>query len=353
MVQGTTRQLLPRAWAAGALTFVLGLTFAAGAALALDKRPLRWASKGFSADADAIEHLTIRGEDGRGHDVFLRWSMANAAQRDGDLEITVRVESNKGTLYAKKTYNSKQFRVDSGQLGLTAGENNVRVEGDVLHVQFALGDIRGQGTVALPGSGLHMESKGKGGFVERTLLSPWGRLQLAVGHKDGRSAEVDARVFAVHEASSVEAHRTFDRSVQLHKVGKGEIALVDYVVLPSDRGGKPLGFVALRKGNEKFVGAVTSEQLGDLHPDGKTGYKIPYLITVKAGAGEGEATVTLTTNRMMGRKDDLAKLPYLARKAVGLLLKPFTFTLEGDWASSGTGVPSVSGRGQYRYGQVR
>lgn len=353
MLQTTTSKTRPRGWLPLCSAAVLCLTLFAATASALDKRPLRWAGKGFSGDSDAIEHLTIRGNDTKGNDVFLRWSIANAAQRDGDLEVTVRVESNGGTLYAKKTFSSRQFKVESGQLGITAGENTVRVDGDVLQIQFALGDIRGQGTVALPGAGLHMESKGNGGFIERTLLSPWGRLQLAVGHKDGRSAEVDARVFAVHEASSVEAHRTFDRSVQLHKVGKGEVVLVDYVVLPSERGGKTLGFVALRKGNEKFVGTVAGEQLGDLHPDAKTGYKVPFLITVKAGGGGSEATVTLTTNRVLGRKDDLAKLPYIARKAVGLLLKPFTFTLEGDWATAGEGVPSLTGRGQYRYGQVR
>jgi hypothetical protein len=353
MLQTETKTNRHRSWLALCLGLGLLLTFAASTASALNKRPLRWAGKGFSADSDAVEHLTIRGTDSKGHDIFLRWSMANAAQRDGDLEVTVRVESNKGTLYAKKTYSSKQFRVDSAQLGLTAGENSLKVDGDVLQIQFALGDIRGQGTVALPGAGLHMESKGNGGFIERTLLSPWGRLQLAVGHKDGRSTEVDARVFAVHEASSVPAHRTFDRSVQLHEFRKGEVALIDYVVLPSERGGKPLGFIALRKGNTKFVAVVTQELLAELHPDSKTGYKVPWLITVKAGSGDGEATVTLTTNRLMGRKDDLAKLPYLARKAVGLLLKPFTFTLEGDWASSGAGVPSVSGRGLFRYGQVR
>lgn len=335
------------------LTVLLMLPTLAASALAAPAA-LRWSGKGFSRNGNAIEHLTIRGSDGKGRETFLRFSFANAAYRDGGLEITAKFETAAGKFYAKKTYPRGKYTVDGGRLGLRAGGNVIVTDGNTMKISLALGDIRGEGTLQLRGPPAHAASGGKGGLIERDLLTAWGALRVGIGHRDGRGADVQATVFAVHEASTVAAHRIYDRSVQLHRVAPGRVALVDYIVMPAERGAKPLGFVAIRGGKTQFVGLVGQERRSAEHRDGRTGYQVPWGVEVHASQGGHAATVKLAATRQAGRKDDLAKLPYLARKAVGLLFKPYTFTLDGSYEGVMAGQPdAVQGRSRWRYAQTR
>lgn len=335
-------------------TAVLLLWLTPALAAARSPSAMRWSGTGFARNGNAIEHLTIRGQDAKGHQVFIRFSMANAAYRGGELEVTLRVETKQGTLYEKKTFAKGSFQVDSDKLGITAGPNQLSMDGDKAVLRFALGALRAEGTLELRGSALHTASGGSGGLIERDLITPWGRLQLAIGHKDGRSLQLDATVFAVREASTVTAHRVFDRSVQLHRIGGGQVAIVDYIVMPSERGGKPLGFMALKGKGTSFVGEVSEETRQAQHRDGATSYMVPWSVAVKAQRAAVAAELTMTASRQVSRKDDLAKLPYLARKTVGMLFKPFTFVLDGVFTGGVVdAVARVDGHSRWNYAQTR
>lgn len=315
---------------------------------------LRWSGKGFARDGDAIEHVTIRGTDSAGRAIFLRYSLANAAFRDGSLEITARIATSAGAIKGKATYKRGHYSIRGDGFGITAGQNTIRAEGDTLHIHIEISGHIADATLKLRGTPVHVSSRGKDGLIERDLLSPWGKLDLQATLRGGKTGTLKATVFAVHEASTCSAHRIYDRCVQVHTSTPGQTTLVDYIVMPPERGSKPLGFVALRGNGLAFSGAVQSETRGDTRRDGKTGYQVPYAVQIVAARGARVAKVLLGATRQLSRKDDLASLPYLARKAVALLFKPFTFTLDGTFLGSVAGeAATLDGKVKWRYAQTR
>jgi hypothetical protein len=160
-------------------------------------------------------------------------------------------------------------------------------------------------------------------------MAPLGKLSVQCSDSSGRTFETSATAYAVHEASTATAHKIYDRSVQVFDFGNPHL-VVDYIVLPSERGGRPLGFlVAVGKG-KSFAGEVVKETREQEKVDGKMDYQVPYLVNVLAKRGAARAAIKLTGDKQVGREDDLADLSWAARKAVGMLMHPITYTIKGN-----------------------
>ncbi len=325
------------------LVATLVLLIATSASAHLPKRPLRWANAGFARHSQAVEHVTLRGADERGNRTFIRFSMANAGYKKGRLTITVLQGVGAKRVYGKQTFNPGSYAVFEDRFGLQAGGNVLEVKGGKLHMRFQLGELTGTATLTPRGSGLTLNDRGPSGWIRRDLLTPWAKLSVDLRDSKGLTAKLDSTVFAVHEASTIKAHRTYDRVVQLHQVRGSRLTVVDYLVGPEERQRRPLGFVIVRGGGQRFVGRVTREERTAERNDRGNGYKVPWHIAVHAEHRGKVADVQLTTGRQVARQDDLAKLGFFARKAVGLLIHPYTYTLAGTWKAAITSATAAPG----------
>lgn len=337
----------------------------------LPKRPLHWAGTNFAKHSQAVEHLTLRGADSRGNRTFIRYSMANAGYKKGKLTITVLQRTPAGTLYGKQTFKRGRYTVFRDHFGLRAGGNVMEVKGGKLMMTFQLKGVTGTAVMTPRGSGLSLKDRDSSGWLRRTLLSPWAKVEVDLRNPKGQTAKMKTTVFAVHEASTLKAHRTYDRVVQFHKVRGGRVAVVDYIVAPTERKHRPLGFVILRGGGQRFVGKVTEERRTAERLDKRNDYRVPWQIDVRASRRGKTADVRLTTSRQVSRKDDLAKMGFFARKAVGMLIHPYTYTLAGTWSATVQAAPTapktaaaaaapaaaapvaVTGKARFKYAQAR
>ncbi len=320
-------------WAALSLALLtLGATTAASAGL--PKGPMRWASKGFAKHSEAVEHLTLRGATSAGQRTFIRFSVANAGYRKGKLTITVQQRTASGTVYGKQTFKRGAYTVFKDRFGLRAGDNLLEVRGGKLHMQFSVGAAKGTAVLTPRGRGLRLKDRGPSGWIRRDVLSPWASVKLDLTGAKGARADLTTTVFAVHEASTIKAHRVYNHVVQLHRVRGNSLTVVDYLVAPKERGRRVLGFVILRGRGQRFVGAITAERRLAQRKDARNGYQVPWRIEVDAARGTKQAQVVLQTARQVSRKDDLAKLGFFTRKAVSLLIHPFTYGLAGTWEAS-------------------
>ena len=311
-------------------TLVLSLTATSPAMAAVPDKPLYWSTSGFNKHSEAVEHITIRARLAGGLDTFIRFSVANAAYKKGALTITFKQQSAAGTLYAKKNFKRGRYSAPTGRFGLVAGGNSISVEQGSLVVRVAMGRVKATARLKPHAGPITVRDTDKGAWIRRSLIVPRGTLTVTASDKGGRKVSASGTAFAVHEASKIKAHRTYERSVQLHHIRGARIALVDYIVGPNERGYRPLGFMVLYGGGVSHVGKVTAEKRTAERRDKGNDYRVPWNILVTSKVGERHATVELKASRQVSRKDDLAKLSYFTRKAVSFLIHPFTYGLRGE-----------------------
>ena len=89
-----------------------------------------------------------------------------------------------------------------------------------------------------------------------------------------------------------------------------------------------------------------------------TDYRVPYLINILAKRGGARAAIKLTGEKQVGREDDLADLNWAARKAVGALMHPITYTIKAAAAievQAKAEEPAVvlDAAVRYKYAQTR
>ena len=295
---------------------------------AVPNAPLYWSRESFNDDGQAVEHITVRAKDAGGHDLFMRFSMANAGFKRGALTVTFLQESPSGSFYADQTFSKDDYQVASDRLYLKAGGHTLEVQNGHLIARFAFDAVQGTVDVA-PQVGPLTVADRRGDFIVRDVLAPMARVTVHAQQGD-RVFDTTGPGFAVHEASNATAHKVYDRAVQMHQLGNGTFAVVDYIVLPQERGGRPLGFAAISQKGRTFVGEVVKESRELEHADGEFDYQVPWQVTVLAKRGDGRAAIRLTAEKQTGKEDDLKDLNFLARKAVGALMHPVTYSLKGQ-----------------------
>jgi len=327
----------------------------AGAAIA--SGPMHWSRPAFSGNDQAVEHLTIRARAGA-HDTFIRFAIANAGFKRGELTVTLRQESSAGTIYARQTFDKTQYRVHADHFGIRAGKHTVDLTGGQLVLHLDFGNVIADATMSAWSSTFAVSDRSGGGYVARNLLVPIGKLAIKATDSATRTVDLAATGFAVHEASTVTAHQVYDRSVQVHSLSGGNYLVLDYIVLPSSRGNRPLGFAVVSGKGKTFVGEVQKETRENEKPDGSNGYKVPYLVSALGKRGEARAAIRLTGERQVAREDDLADLNFVLRKAVAALMHPVTYTLKAEAVSEVQLLPAeppvvLTGAVRYKYSQVR
>ncbi|GEM_PF-3406234 len=334
--------------------FALSLTPAAFAA-SISNKPLHWSSRAFAKHGEAVEHITFRGATAKGHTTFIRWSMANAGYKKGKLKITFQQQSPTGTLYDEQEFKRGTYTVAADRLAITAGKNTLAVKGGKLVMHFEFGRIKGDAVLSAGRTGPTLRDRDKTGWIKRQLLCAWGDLAINATDSRGRTANLTSNVFAVHDASTIKAHRTYDRSIQLHKVRGKKMRVVDFIIAPKERAHRPLGFVILR-GGMSYVGKVTAERRTAVKVDGDNDYQVPYSIAVESKARKATATVILAAKKRIKRRDDLKGLNWFARKAVAVFIHPYTYTLRGEVQVALTIGPMMRSsvdRAKWKYAQAR
>lgn len=308
-------------------------TATVGQAASVKDKPLHWAKASFNGNDEAVEHITFRGATAAGQRTFIRWSVANAGRKKGKLTVTFLQQNAGGTLYSEQHFARGKYRVDVAKLGISAGGNVLKVIGGQVHMIFALPKVSGTAVLSSGRRGPVASDRHGGRWIRRELLSAWGQLKIDAKASDGRQCNVESTVFTVHEASNLKAHRVYDRSVQVHHVRGKRMRVLDYIVAPSERSHRPLGFVILRGGGS-YVGLVNSEKRSAEKVDGKTDYQVPWRVDVSSSTKSKTAHLVVTAARQIKRKDDLAGLNWFVRKAVAMWMHPWTFTMRGDLQAS-------------------
>lgn len=301
------------------------LTSTAQAAVA--STAMQWSSAAFSDNGQAIEHVTIRGQNSSGHATFLRFTVANAGFKRGALQITFRQESPQGTIFAEESFSKGNYSMGSGKLSITAGKHSLAVTGGVLTATLDYGHTTATVTLTTGMTPFSVVDKGGDGYIWRELSAPMGKITVSCSQGTAKKFDTTGTAFAVHEASTVTAHQIYDKALRVSSFG-GPFVLVDYIVLPKSRGSRPLGFMVVAGKGAHFAGEVTKETREAEKIDGLTEYRIPYLINILAKRGAARAAIKLTGEKQVGREDDLADLNWAARKAVGALMHPITYTVK-------------------------
>lgn len=298
------------------------------AVAAVPNAPLYWARASFNDDGQAVEHITVRGRNSAGNDLFVRWSMANAGFKRGALTVTFLQESPSGTFFAEQTFSRDDYTVATDRLMVKAGNHTLEVQNGHLIAHFQYGNLQASIDVAPQVAPLTVADR-RGDFIVRDVLAPIARVTIHA-QEGTRVFDTTSAGFAVHEASNATAHKVYDRAIQVHQMGGGTFAVVDYIDLPAERGGRTLGFAAISQKGRTFVGEIIKETREMEHPDSEFDYQVPWQVTVLAKRGDGRAAIRLTADRQVGKEDDLKDLNFLARKAVGALMHPVTYTLKGQ-----------------------
>lgn len=294
---------------------------------AIPNTPLQWAKEAVNDNGQAVEHITIRGKNG-GYDTFVRFSLANAGFKRGELAVTFIQESSLGKLYGQQTFARDDYTVAADRLSIRAGKHSLEVQGGVLVANFDFGDLKASLTATSYAAPLQVADRRGGDFIIRDLMMPIGKISIK-GSTGATPFEMSSTGFVVHEASTATAHKVYDRMIQLHNPSAGTFEVVDYIVLPAERGARPLGFVVLSAKGKTFVGEVTKEARENEKVDEAMDYRVPYQVTVLAKRGEARAAIRLAGDKQVKREDDLADLNWAARKAISTFIHPITYTIKG------------------------
>lgn len=319
--------------------------------------PWQYTKADFAENGQAIEHVTIRAKTGAGQETFVRFSLANAGFRKGALEVTFRQESPQGTFFGKESFAKGSYTLGTGKLGLTAGKHSLESTGSQLVAKFDFGTTTGSVTLTSALSPFSVVDKNSSGYTWRELMVPMGKLAITCANSGGKTFEGTATAYAVHEASTTTAHQIYDRSVQLFHFGSPHL-VVDYIVLPKERGSRPLGFLVASGKGKTVAGEVQKETRELEKTDPTMDYRIPYSISVLAKRGTARAAIKLTGEKQVGRDDDLADLAWAARKAVGTLMHPVTYVIKGSAQAEVQPNPAepavvIDASVKYKYAQTR
>lgn len=291
--------------------------------------PWQYAKAEFGDNGQAIEHVTIRAKNSAGQETFIRFSVANAGFRKGALDVVFRQEAGGVTYYGKETFPKGSYTLDGNKLGLKAGKHTLESAGGQLVAKFDFGSTTATATLSSGLSPFSVVDKGGSGYTWRELMVPMGKLQVSCAMPaQNKSFETSGAAYAVHEASTTTAHQIYDRLVQVFQLGSPHL-VVDYIVLPKDRGGRPLGFLVASGKGKTVATEVQKETREQEKIDPLTDYRVPYLVNVLGKRGNARAAAKLTGEKQVARDDDLADLAWAARKAVGALMHPITYTLKG------------------------
>ncbi|MBM4343165.1 MAG: hypothetical protein FJ100_07275 [Deltaproteobacteria bacterium] len=337
---------------------VLALAWVPDTALAaVASTPWQFAKAEFADNGQAIEHVTVRARTAGGHETFVRFAIANAGFRKGALEVTFRQESPQGTFYGKETFQKGSYTLDGVKLGLRAGKHTLASAGGQLTATFDFGSTTATVVLSSGLSPFSVSDKNGSGYTWRELMVPMGKVAVTCAQANGKGWEGGATAYAVHEASTTTAHQIYDRSVQLFHFGAPHL-VIDYIVLPKDRGGRPLGFL-VASGKGKTVAAEVQKETRELEKvDPSTDYRVPYSVSVLAKRGNARAAIKLTGEKQVGRDDDLADLPWAARKAVGAVMHPITYLIKGAAQAEVQPNPTepainIDAAVKYKYAQTR
>ncbi|MSP92290.1 MAG: hypothetical protein EXR79_10885 [Myxococcales bacterium] len=308
-------------------------------------------------DSDAVEHLTLRARSAAGHDCMMRFSLANAAFKNGTLSVQFRQESPQGTLYASSTFERGAYSVMTDRLGLRAGKHLLEVRDGQLHASLDFGGLQADVQVQSQAASLALVDRSGPGFILRELLVPVGRVTV-VAKDSQRAVDLVATGFVVHEASTAAPHRIYERLVQVHHLAAGASIVADWIVLPPERGNRVFGFAVLQAGGRTFVGEISKEVRSAEKADPALDYRVPWLISAVATRGATRAALKLVAEKQVAREDDLAEFSFLVRKAVGALFHPVTFTLKATATFEiqfAAAEPAVVGTApiRFKYAQVR
>ena len=329
-------------------------------AWAIANQPLHWSRAAVADDDQAVEHLTLRALSSGGQETFIRIQMANAGMKHGELEVTFRQEAKDGTYYAQDKFERGKYTVFSDHFGIKAGNHVLEVKNNQLvgQLQFASGLTVSFALQPQVGT-ITAVDRGGDGYIWRELLVPMGKLPVNAAEMTGRTLiDHHATGFALHDISVATAHRTYDRSVRLRSLHPGSYMLIDYSVLPDDRGHKPLGFIVISSKGKTVAAEVVKETRENEQIDGKINYQVPWQITVLGKRGDARTAIRLTAEKQTEREDDLAGLGWMARKAVGMLFHPITYTLKGTANAELQVTPAeeaitLDASVKYQYSQVR
>lgn len=326
-------------------------------AAAIPAAPLQWVKAAVREDSDAIEHLTLRARSSGGYDCMMRFSLTNAAFKNGALSIQFRQESAQGTLYASSTFERGSYAVMTDRLGVRAGKHLVEVKDGQLHASLDFGGLQADVVVQSLAGSLPLVDRNGPGFILRELLVPVGRVTVVA--KDGqRAVDLVQTGFVVHEASTAPPHRIYERLIQVHHLAAGASIIADWIVLPAERGSRVLGFAVLQAAGRTFVGEVSKEVRSAEKVDAGLDYRVPWLVSAVATRGPARAALKLVAEKQVAREDDLAEFSYLVRKAVGALFHPVTFTLKAtataeiQFAAAEPAVTTTAAL-RFKYAQVR
>ncbi len=322
--------------------------------------PLHWSKTNVAENDQAVEHVTLRAHASNGLDTFIRFSMANAGFKHGELTVTFKQEAPGGSFYAKETFKRGEYKVAADHFGLKAGKHSLDVQNGVLQGQMAFPNgVQASFSLTSSVGTMTAADRSGSGYIFREALVPMGKLTVNAGDASGRTLVGHvATGFAMHDASTATAHRVYDRAVQVHHLNAGSYVLVDYIVTTEERGRRPLGFLVVAGKGKTFAGEVGKEVRDNEKTDERVDYRVPWQVSVLAKRGESRAAVRLVADKQVEREDDLADLGYLARKAVGTLMHPITYTLKGQATvevQSGTVDPPLTWDTsvRYKYAQVR
>ncbi len=296
---------------------------------AVPNTPLYWARASFNDDSQSIEHVTIRGRNAAGQGLFVRFSIANAGFKHGELLVSFNMEGSGGNgFFAEQKFARSEYTVAEDRLQIKAGGHTLEVQNGHLIANLAFATLKATVDVT-PQVGPLTVADRRGDFIVRDIVAPIAH--IAVHVQDGeRVFDGTEPGFAVHEASNATAHKVYDRLIQLHHMGGATFAVVDYIDLPAERGGRPLGFAAIVQKGHVFVGEIVKENREDDHIDGEFDYQVPWTVTVLAKRGEARLALRLAADKQLGKEDDLKDFNFLARKAVGALMHPVTYALKGQ-----------------------
>lgn len=322
--------------------------------------PLHWSKSSVAENDQAVEHLTMRAHANNGLDTFIRFSLANAGFKHGELTVTFKQEAPGGNFFAKETFKRGEYTIAGDHLGLRAGKHTLDVQNCALQGQLAFPNgVQASFSLAPSVGPLTAADRSGSGYIFREALVPMGKLTVNASDGAGRTLVGHlATGFAIHDASTATAHRVYDRAVQVHHLNAGSYVLVDYIVTTEERGHRPLGFVVVSGKGKTFAGEVSKEIRNNEKIDERVDYRVPWQVSVLGKRGEARAAVQLVADKQVEREDDLADLNYLARKAVGTLMHPITYTLRGQATvelQSGTADAPLTWDTsvRYKYAQVR
>ena len=291
--------------------------------------PWQYAKAEFADNSQAIEHVTIRAKNSGGHETFVRFSVANAGFKRGALQVTFRQESPTGTYFGSETFAKGAYTLNGDKLGLKAGKHTLESAAGQLVAKFDYGATTATVTLSSGTSPFSLFDKGNSGYVWRELMVPMGKLTVTCTNSAGKTYETSGPAYAVHEATTATAHEIYDRSVQVFQLGSPHL-VVDYIVLPKNRGGRPLGFVVASTKGKTVAGEVQKETRENEKTDAqKPEYAIPFTVSILGKRGQGRVAVKLTGEKQLARDDDLKDLNWAAQKAVGVLMHPITYTIKG------------------------